>query len=46
MFDIIQKKNDFKRMIAMVNLYVNTIAPNKEEIISKLSNREKVLYEL
>lgn len=33
-------------MIAMVNLYVNTIAPDKEEILSKLSDKEKILYEL
>lgn len=33
-------------MIAMVNLYVNTIASDKDEILSKLSDREKVLYEL
>ncbi len=33
-------------MIAMVNLYVNTIASDKDEILGKLSDREKVLYEL
>ena len=45
-FDTIQRKNDFKRMIAIVNLYVNTITPNKEEILGRLSDKEKVLYEL
>lgn len=45
-FDGIQRKNDFKRMIAMINLYINTIASNKEEILSRLSDKEKVLYEL
>lgn len=33
-------------MIDIVNLYINDIASNKEEILSKLSDREKVLYEL
>lgn len=33
-------------MISVVNLYINDIAPNKEELLSRLSDREKVLYEL
>lgn len=33
-------------MIAIVNLYVNTITTNKEEILDRLSDKEKVLYEL
>lgn len=45
-FETIQKKNSFNWMIAVVNLYINTIAPNKDEILSKLSDKEKVLYEL
>jgi hypothetical protein len=33
-------------MVAVVNLYVNIIASDKDGILSNLSDREKVLYEL
>ena len=33
-------------MIAMVNLYVNTVASDKDDVLNRLSDREKVLYEL
>ena len=45
-WDTIQRGNDFKWMITIVNFYINTIAVDKEKILSTLSDKEKVLYEL